>query len=243
MTEVEIVNQPEMAHELTRVLSAVWGGAEPIPPDVIIAIMYSGGYASLASKIIDGKKQFVGGSLAIVGNNQRKLHSHVTGVIDAATNSGVGRALKEHQWLWAKENNFSLISWTFDPLVRRNAHFNLIVLGAKVVKYCQNYYGEINDAINAGDQTDRLVVERQVEGLGVAPSASFCVAEDNDLIIQTPPDIVALLKTDGDDATRLRLEQRASFDAAFAESFSVQGLTHDGSFVLNKHSSILKKSD
>ena len=232
MTEVEIVNQPEMAHELARVLSAVWGGAEPIPPDVIIAIMYSGGYASLASKIIDGKKQFVGGSLAIVGNNQRKLHSHVTGVIDGATNSGVGRVLKEHQWLWAKENNFSLISWTFDPLVRRNAHFNMIVLGARVIKYCHNYYGEINDAINAGDQTDRLVVERQVEGLGVAPSASFCVAKDKDLIIQTHPDIVALRKTDGDAATRLRLEQRASFDSAFAESFSVQGLTHDGSFVL-----------
>ena len=232
MTEVEIVNQPKMAHELAHVLSAVWGGAEPIPPDVSIAIMHAGGYASLASKIIDGKKQFVGGSLAIVGNNQRKLHSHVTGVIDGATNSGVGRALKEHQWLWAKENNFSSISWTFDPLVRRNAHFNLIVLGAKVVKYCQNYYGEINDAINSGDQTDRLVVERQVEGFAVAPSASFCVAKDNDLIIQTAPDIVALRKTDGEAAARLRLEQRASFESAFANSFSVQGITHDGSFIM-----------
>ena len=232
MTEVEIVNQPEKAHELAQVLSAVWGGAEPITPDVIIAIMYAGGYASLASQIIDGKKQFVGGSLAIVGNHQRKLHSHVTGVIDAATNSGVGRALKEHQWLWAKENNFSAISWTFDPLVRRNAHFNLIVLGAKVVKYCQNYYGEINDTINAGDQTDRLVVERQVEGLSVAPSASICVANDADLIIQTPPDIVSLRNIDRDTATRLRLEQRASFESAFASTFSVRGLTHDGSFVL-----------
>ena len=235
MTEVEIVNQPEKAHELAQVLSAVWGGAEPITPDVIIAIMYAGGYASLASQIIDGKKQFVGGSLAIVGNHQRKLHSHVTGVIDAATNSGIGRALKEHQWLWAKENNFSAISWTFDPLVRRNAHFNLIVLGAKVVKYCQNYYGEINDTINAGDQTDRLVVERQVEGLSVAPSASICVAKDEDLIIQTPLDIVSLRNTDRDTATRLRLEQRNSFESAFASTFSVRGLTHDGSFVLTKH--------
>ena len=243
MTEIEIVNQPEKAHELAQVLSAVWGGAEPIPPDVIIAIMYSGGYASLASKIIDGKKQFVGGSLAIVGNNQRKLHSHVTGVIDAATNSGVGRALKDHQWLWAKENNFSSISWTFDPLVRRNAHFNLTVLGAKVVKYCRNYYGEINDIINAGDQTDRLVVERQVEGLSVAPSASSCVAKENDFIIQTPQDIIALRKTDRDAATRLRLEQRTRFESAFANSFSVRGLTQDGSFVFTAHSSILKQID
>ena len=232
MTEIELVIKPEKAHELARVLTEVWGGADPIPPDVIIAIVHAGGYASLASQIVNGKKQFVGGSLAIVGNYQRKLHSHVTGVIDATTNTGVGRTLKDHQWLWAKENEFSAISWTFDPLVRRNAHFNLIVLGAKVVKYCQNYYGEINDLINAGDQTDRLVVERQVDGLSVAPSGSTCVAKDGDLIIPTPADIVDLRITDRDTATRLRLEQRASFELAFANSLSVQGLTGDGSFIM-----------
>ena len=232
MTEVELVNQPEKVHELALVLAAVWGGADPIPADVITAIIHSGGYASLASQIINGGRHFVGGSLAIVGNHQRKLHSHVTGVIDAVTNTGVGRALKDHQWLWAKENNFSAISWTFDPLVRRNAHFNLIVLGAKVIKYCQNYYGEINDLINVGDQTDRLVVERQVEELTSAPSGSTCVANDDDLIIPTPLDIVAVRNTDRDTATRLRLEQRTSFESAFAKSLTVQGLTNDGSFVM-----------
>jgi predicted GNAT superfamily acetyltransferase len=235
MTEIELVIKPEMAHDLARVLAVVWGGADPIPADVIIAIIHSGGYASLASQVVNGRKQFVGGSLALVGNHQRKLHSHVTGVIDAATNTGVGRALKDHQWSWAKENEFSTISWTFDPLVRRNAHFNLIVLGAKVVKYCQNYYGEINDSINAGDQTDRLVVERQVDGLTVAPSGNLFVADVDDLIIQTPLDIVSLRKTDRETATKLRLEQRASFESAFANFFSVQGLTGDGAFVMTKH--------
>ncbi|GBL21914.1 hypothetical protein EMGBS4_19740 [Acidimicrobiaceae bacterium] len=234
MIEVEIVNQPEKAHELARVLAAVWGGADPIPADVIIAIIHSGGYASLASQIVNGKTQFIGGSLALVGNHQRKLHSHVTGVIDAATNSGVGRALKDHQWLWAKENNFSAISWTFDPLVRRNAHFNLVVLGAKVIEYSQNHYGAIDDLINAGDQTDRLVVERQVEGLTAAPSSRVYVAEQDDLIIHTPDDIVALRSTDREKAHRLRLDQRNSFESAFANAFHVQGLTRDGSFVLTK---------
>ena len=232
MTEIELVIKPEKAPDLARVLTAVWGGADPIPPDVSIAIVHAGGYASLASQIVNDKKQFVGGSLAIVGNHQRKLHSHVTGVIDATTNTGVGRALKDHQWMWAKENKFSVISWTFDPLVRRNAHFNLIVLGAKVVKYCQNYYGEINDLINAGDQTDRLVVERQVGGLSVAPSGITCVAKDGDLIIPTPLDIVGLRNTDRDTAIRLRLEQRASFEAAFERSFLVHGLTDDGYFIM-----------
>jgi len=235
MTEIELVRKPENAHDLARVLTEVWGGAEPIPPDVIIAIVHAGGYASLASQIVNGKKQFVGGSLAIVGNHQRKLHSHVTGVIDATTNTGIGRALKDHQWMWAKENKFSVISWTFDPLVRRNAHFNLIVLGAKVVKYCQNYYGEINDLINAGDKTDRLVVERQVDGLSLAPSGSTCVAKDGDLIIRTPIDIVGLRNSDRNSATRLRIEQRISFESAFANSFLVRGFNGEGSFVMTKH--------
>jgi predicted GNAT superfamily acetyltransferase len=108
------------------------------------------------------------------------------------------------------------------------------VLGAKVVKYCQNYYGEINDMINVGDQTDRLVVERQVEELTVAPRGSICIAKDGDLNIPIPLDIVAVRNTDRDAATRLRLEQRASFESAFANSFSVQGLTTDGSFVMTR---------
>ena len=50
--------------------------------------------------------------------------------------------------------------------------------------------------MNAGDQTDRLVVERQVEGFAVAPSGSICFAQDDDFIIETPPDIVSLRNTD-----------------------------------------------
>ncbi len=66
MVQVEIVDHPDRARELTQVLTAVWGGAEPIPPDVIIAIIHAGGYASLASSVINGAKQLVGGSLGIV---------------------------------------------------------------------------------------------------------------------------------------------------------------------------------
>lgn len=233
MVQVEIVDHPDRARELTQVLTAVWGGAEPIPPDVIIAIIHAGGYASLASSLINGVKQLVGGSLGIVGNGDRKLHSHVTGVISNATNSGVGRALKEHQWQWAKENELSAISWTFDPLVRRNAHFNLVVLGATAVRYCRNYYGDIDDAINSGDLTDRLVVERQVAGLSSAPSGKTCVASSDDLIIDTPDDIVELRSCDRESANRWRQEQRTSFEAAFSNSRKVRGFTSEGSYILS----------
>ncbi len=48
--------------------------------------------------------------------------------------------------------------WTFDPLVRRNAWFNIAVLGAEVAEYLPSFYGSMTDAINAGDESDRLLV-------------------------------------------------------------------------------------
>ncbi len=72
--------------------------------------------------------------------------------------SGAGRAMKLHQRDWAAERDIPWITWTFDPLVRRNAWFNIEVLGAQVSEYLVNFYGPMTDSINAHDESDRLVV-------------------------------------------------------------------------------------
>ena len=237
MTSVEIVDNPQKAQQLAHVLTSVWGETNAISVDVIIAVVHSGGYASLASRKAGTAKQIIGGSLALVGRHENKLHSHVTGVIGDAVNSGVGSALKQHQWVWAKENNFAAISWTFDPLVRRNAHFNLVTLGAKVVSYRRDFYGELNDKINASDSTDRLVVERRVADCDLAPSAKTVTAEKGDGIISTPEDILVLRQSanSADRALVLqwRQDQRKNFESAFAASKFVRGFTADGSYVLS----------
>jgi predicted GNAT superfamily acetyltransferase len=205
--------------------------------DVIVAVVHSGGYASLATSDLTGNREVVGGSLALVGRHDNKLHSHVTGVKGDLRNSGVGSSLKEHQWIWAKENNFASISWTFDPLVRRNAHFNLVTLGARVVSYHHDFYGELDDAINSGDNTDRLVVERQVTNYDVAPHAEVIAGEEGDVLIETPQDIVALRQSNSaaDQALvrNLRSTQRKKFEAAFAAAKFVRGFTSDGAYVLS----------
>ncbi len=235
---VESVTQSDDAHLLADVLSRVWGQSNTVSVDVIVAIIHSGGYASLARVKDHGKIQIVGGSLGLVGSGGRNLHSHVTGVLDAATNSGVGRALKQHQWSWAKENGFSAISWTFDPLVRRNAHFNLVTLGATAVSYHQNFYGELDDLINAGEQTDRLVVERRVAGLVAAPYGEICIPDTEDELITTHDDIVGLRKSHPDIARAARQSQREEFEKAFAGSRFVRGLTSDGSYVLTSQGAV-----
>lgn len=237
MVNIELVNDPLKAQQLAQVLAEVWGEKNSISVDVIIAVVHSGGYASLASSVSSGKKQVVGGSLALVGRHDNKLHSHVTGVKSELRNSGLGSALKQHQWAWAKENDFAAISWTFDPLVRRNAHFNLVTLGAKVVSYHRDFYGELDDVINSGDNTDRLVVERQVAGCDTAPHAETVTSEDGDELIETPQDIVALRQS-GESADqaivrKARLAQREKFESAFATSRFVRGFTADGSYVVS----------
>ncbi len=69
---------------------------------------------------------------------------------------GVGYELKRHQFDWAKSNGLSAITWTFDPLVRRNCVFNLTKLGAIAYEFLPNFYGMMTDDINAGDVSDRL---------------------------------------------------------------------------------------
>ena len=53
----------------------------------------------------------------------------------------------------------SEIAWTFDPLVSRNAYFNLIKLGADAVEYLPNFYGPMLDTINGDDDSDRLLIK------------------------------------------------------------------------------------
>ena len=52
----------------------------------------------------------------------------------------------------------AVIAWTYDPLISRNAYFNLAKLGARPAEYLRNFYGTMDDAINGGTETDRMLV-------------------------------------------------------------------------------------
>jgi predicted GNAT superfamily acetyltransferase len=71
---------------------------------------------------------------------------------------GVGYALKLAQRAQALDQDIRLVRWTFDPLVARNAFFNLQKLGAVIDRFERSFYGEMTDALNRGDRSDRFVV-------------------------------------------------------------------------------------
>ncbi len=91
------------------------------------------------------------------------LWSHETAVLPAYLHQGIGLKLKLEQQVQATQLGYFAIAWTFDPLVSRNAHFNLNKLGAEVSEYKVNAYGVMEDLINGSIETDRFVAKWQIE--------------------------------------------------------------------------------
>jgi predicted GNAT superfamily acetyltransferase len=116
--------------------------------------------------------------------------------------------------------------------VRRNAHFNLIKLGARVLGYHQNFYGELDDGINAGEQSDRVLVRWDVAGVAEPLSNSFIDPQQNSIVIETPADIEQLRKTDRVQSDAWRSRQREAFQSARRAGLRVIGLTNNFSYVL-----------
>lgn len=140
----------------SALLSTVWGTSPESPPvtgDLLRALSHAGGYVFgvyLANEL-------VGASVGFLGfHDQLSLHSHITGLLEPARNRGAGFAVKTHQRAWALDHGVETITWTFDPLQRRNAYFNVAKLGAEIDELLPNFYGDMRDTINLGDESDRF---------------------------------------------------------------------------------------
>jgi predicted GNAT superfamily acetyltransferase len=107
------------------------------------------------------------------------LHSHLTGSDPTVRGAGVGLAVKRHQAAWALAHGIGEVRWTFDPLVRRNAWFNLTKLGVDVAAFEVDFYGPLADGINDGDESDRAFVVWDLNGSrAVAAAADQLAAPD-----------------------------------------------------------------
>ncbi len=147
----------EELEEFGRVEEKIWGGQSPPPPELLRAISDNGG---LVLGAFDGERM-IGILLGFVGfNNGRIYHySHQAGVLREYRDKGVGYMLKMEQRREVLSMGIDLIIWTFNPLMSRNAFFNVGKLGAVVRCYMANYYGSMNDDLNRGIPTDRVIAE------------------------------------------------------------------------------------
>ncbi|WP_396656295.1 GNAT family N-acetyltransferase [Microbacterium sp.] len=189
----------------SAVLAEVWGGDRSgMPPNLLRALAHAGNYAV---GLYD-QERMVGASVAFFGPpGTRSMHSHITGLLPGLQSRGLGRLLKRHQREWALRRDVGHITWTFDPLVARNAHFNLQIIGARVTEYLVNQYGPMDDGVNRGDESDRLMVSWAL----AAPPARTPSADRVVAAVAIPHDIQALRDADPAAAADWRLRVRDGF--------------------------------
>lgn len=238
---IEVENTAE-AEQMSIFFKSIWtDGDEVVPFDLVIAAVHVGGYAALAK--LEGK--VVGASFGFVGEfaAHAVLHSHVT----AASVPGVGFQLKQHQFAWAQEKELGGITWTFDPLVRRNCVFNFQKLGAIAVEYLPNFYGTMTDAINAGDDSDRLFTYWPVqEKVSVVSAKSIAVALQNiegkpvsqtiddskAFWVELPDDIEQLRRTDIELARAWRKSVREAIQPSLAAGWFISAVNAERTAIL-----------
>jgi predicted GNAT superfamily acetyltransferase len=212
---VDTLEENDIALGLCR---KVWGATAAQDHELYWVIATHGGYLSVAR--LDGEP--VGVSLGLLAHRGTELVSHFTAV-------SPGFALKQHQRTWAAAQGIQTITWTFDPLVRRNAWFNLVRLGATVRRHVVNYYGALDDDINGLDDSDRFEVAWPV---GVPLNPTVVVPLSDDVLVELPADIEAMRVLDLALAQQWRRDLRALVDEPLGNGWHLAGMTADYRYVL-----------
>jgi predicted GNAT superfamily acetyltransferase len=226
--DIRVLDDPADLRRVVTLFNQVWGTITPlVGTELLRAVQHAGGYVS-AAYVGD---QVVGASLGFLGRHldQPSLHSHITGVLPGVRRTGLGRAMKLHQRAWAAEHGLAWVTWTFDPLVRRNAWFNIHVLGAEVHEYLVDFYGPIDDSINAGGESDRLLVAWLVDD---SPGESDEPPPADVVAVPTPDDIVVLRHTDPDAAAAWRHRLRDELGGPLALGARVHDVTEAGEYLV-----------
>lgn len=257
----ELIDLDEV-RELAGLFAGVWrrSGEPPITSDILKALAHSGNYVSAAFQ--DGR--MIGGLVGWIGGDPRRelhLHSHILGVLPGLDARGLGFALKQHQRGWCLERGIRVMEWTTDPLIRRNAYFNLTKLGAQAEQYLVNFYGQMADGLNAGEESDRLLVVWKLDSpapsaAAVEPDVSSLIAggavrgleigaggepvarqgsTGRILLCQVPEDIVEVRQADPTLARAWRLALRSTLTTAMEDGFAITAATRSGWYVLTRH--------
>jgi predicted GNAT superfamily acetyltransferase len=209
-----------------RVEREVWESSDIdiVPTPLFVVASETGGQVLGAFQGAD----LIGFTLAICGWRARKpfLHSHMTAVLPAHRDSGIGRRLKLYQRTDALARGIDLVEWTFDPLVTKNAYFNFMRLGAIARRYVPNAYGITTSPLHGSLPTDRLVAEWHLRSgrvervLAGKPAAVRAVSTKKAVQIDMPANLDELKDKDPLRARQIQSEVRENFLKWFKKGYA-----------------------
>lgn len=246
-TAVEVQRASELLAEVWRTTP----DHSPMPANLIRALEHSGSYAFGA---YNDRGELVGASVGLLAGHPGDvhLHSHITGVALTARSRGFGFAIKLHQRAWCLMRGIGTVTWTVDPLVRRNAVVNLVKIGARPIAYLEDFYGVMPDGINRDDATDRLLVEWQLRAgaeqcttpqvamLSIDDAGrpvSGTVGPDVCVSVAVPADVEAMRENEPLLAREWRVAVRDALGGSLQRGRKVIGFDRDLGYVLGAEGS------
>ena len=255
---IRSIDTPALYEACEALQEDVWGFAER---DIVSIheqayLVKNGGIILGAFTDRDDLTGFVLGFAGLTAEGRPKHASHMLGVLPAWRGCGIGARLKWAQREVVLEQGLDLITWTFDPLVAANAHFNFRTLGAICRTYEVEMYGPMRDPMNRGIPSDRFVVEwwirspRVVTRLGQRPpplppgwtaipvvgflgqdasviDEATLPTKADAVLVPVPRDFHARRQADLSAAVNLRVASRRVFQALFAQGFVVADFIDD----------------
>jgi predicted GNAT superfamily acetyltransferase len=247
----------EDSRAAAALLDRIWGGRSVMTAELLRAMGTHGGLVLGAFR----NEVLVGAQMGFVGliGGRPMLHSHVTGVVPEEQGAGVGFALKLGQRDWCIARDIDTVTWTFDPLVARNARFNLHKLGAVADRFHRDFYGPMDDAFNVGERTDRLEVRWELGSLRVEaalagrhPAESDTergevllderggrpirkeIGDESRALIRVPSDYQSLREADAAASKAWRDAVGEALEVAMDKGFTAVDFLRHGAYVLER---------
>ncbi|HET9722988.1 MAG TPA: GNAT family N-acetyltransferase [Actinomycetota bacterium] len=245
--ELRPLSRLEDGDRILHVMVATWGEHQLIPREMLRAFGDSASppLGAFADEELIG---YVLGWIARDPEDGLVVHSHMLAALPDRRHRGVGYSLKLAQRAQALEAGIDVVRWTFDPLIARNAWLNLSKLGAVADRFHRDYYGPMDDLVNRGERTDRLVVrwdlrrppdDVPVEGAPVlleaeddAPTPTGAAMPDHGpALIRIPRDHERLRADRPELARAWRDPVAGAIEACIASGRIARALTRDAAYV------------
>ncbi len=239
-------------NEVAKLEEEVWK-MKPIPFHQTYTAVNNGGLMLGAYE----KETMIGFLYSFPGFKDGNVYlcSHMLGIHPHYRKIGLGKKMKETQRQIALDKGYKLVTWTFDPLESVNAYLNLTKLNGIGAKYLENYYGVMDDALNAGLPSDRFLIEWWIDSGHVNDRVKTKVAggpmffhtqlnkdglltageplidkintAENSFSVPIPFDFQSIKKEDHGLATDWRLKTRQAIMSLMTSGYVAENLTKD----------------
>ena len=231
-----------------QVAKAAWGTSDLSTSAAadLIALTHAGG---LTAGVFEGRRMlgFVHGFPRVL-DGRICQHSHLLAVRPEARGRGLSVRLKFFQRRWCLERGVRLVTWTYDPLLVKNARLNLGRLRARAKHYYRDFYGHIGgmygdlptDRFEVHWELDRPEVRRAAEGdrfpepdISRIPAwRSGNLPRSRRIGVAIPLGAPSIYGDDPDGARRARLDLRRRAEALMGRGYAASALAIVGDSAL-----------